>query len=133
MVDILVNNEGKAYTINGLALKIESNGNNSNNVNLTVRLNKGSYTSNAFNNFIINGNTYTQSDFTNNVMTIQIPANTPLPWTASMNSVYANSGEYTISPSSGTINTNTDTSLTINIWNNSPADEPGINDPIDDL
>lgn len=101
-----------------------------NNINLTVTLDKDSYSQNQFGSFTINGNTYTQVDFTNNIMTIQIPASTSLPWTAS---IAYNDGETVMSPSSGTINSSTDTNLTIRIWNMSPSSaDPGI-DPGGDV
>lgn len=77
-------------------------------VNLTVNL-TGRYQS-GFSKLTINNNNYSLSDFNNGTKTIQVPKNETLNW-----SVTVTSYSFEASPSSGTLNLNSDSTLTINI------------------
>ena len=74
-------------------------------VNLTISL-TGPNTGN-FQSITINNNTYQASDFTSGSLTIQVPANTDLPWSLTANNLNK------ITPTSGTLNLSADDTLEI--------------------
>lgn len=80
-------------------------------VNLTVSLTgEPSY----FQSITIDGVTYTSSSFTNNSMTVQIPKDTNVTWSAT--------AVYSGYPLSGTLNESTDTTLSIHIYSGGGKD-----------
>ena len=104
--DTIVDIETILHNINSGTIEEESG---IEEVNLTIQI-TGAMSS-GFQSITINNETHTRSEFTNDSLTIQVPANTDLPYEVTISSsavgIYA-------TPSSGTLNLSDDYTLEIN-------------------
>lgn len=101
MVNVLVNSQGKVYTINGQAI-VE------NNVDpiLSFKLS----TTNGFNKLIVNNVEYTSSSFSDNELNLSYAEGTNISWTC-----YVTSYSFEATPSSGNLSLTNDTLISIKI------------------